>query len=118
MRALAENAQQRVQNVQVDFLKWSVSTTEGILLCMGYVQHAEHADLRKPFGLNRRSVRRRTARNGRFQNTPQLNVALRSRKALNGNGSLRFAAFSCGAVQRRYYLENDDSRDDPAVGAS
>jgi len=112
MRAVAENAQQRVQNAQVDLLKCSVSTTEGILLCMGYVQHAEHADLRKPFGLNRRSVRRRTARNGRFQNTPQLTVALRSRKALNGNGSLRFAAFSCGAVQRRYYLENDDSRND------
>jgi hypothetical protein len=43
---------------------------------------------------------------------PQLNVALRSRKALSGNVSLRFGAFCCGAVQRRYYLENDDCRDD------
>ena len=58
------------------------------------------------------AFRRAQLRNGRFQNTPQLNVALRSRKALNGNGSLRFAAFCCGAVQRRYYLENDDSRND------
>jgi len=40
------------KNAQVDCVKCSVSTTGGILLCMGHVQHAGHADLRKVLGPN------------------------------------------------------------------
>jgi len=86
---------------------------EGICCACGMCSSAEHTDLRKVLGPNAWSVPPRTARNGRFQDTPQVNVALPSRKALNGNVSQRFGAFSCGAVQRRYYLENADSWTDP-----
>ena len=48
-----------------------------------------------------------------FQNTPQVNVALLQRKALNGNGSMRLNALCCGAVLLRSTLENDEDRNDP-----
>jgi hypothetical protein len=56
------NAQVGRPNAQVDCVKCSVSTPEGICCACSMYSSGEHTDLCKPFRLSGRSVRRRTAR--------------------------------------------------------
>src|SRR5262245_60834979 len=97
--AKPENAQQRVRNAQVDCVSCSVSRVGEFCCASGVPASAEHAIL-----VNRSGSTVEAFGDAQHER-PLLHSPLAVLPSVN--------AASCGAVQRRYYLDFDDSRNDP-----